>query len=281
VKALIDGSGERIREAGPGHAVEVLGLQGVPPVGTVIEVKQSANDAKRCAEKRRAMEATPRPSRAQLSVEDLFREAVEEEKLALIVKATSAGALEAVRRELEAIDTANVDLEFLHAGVGTVSESDILLASSVSGSCFVIGFGVKADSQTTKLAEREGVIILSYDIIYDLTDAIERDPQTDGRSGNTRKVKVGEAEVRELFKVPTGVVAGCHIREGKVTRSGKVHVLRQDKGVFTGEIGSLRRFENDVREVQAGRECGIRIKDFDDVEIGDQLIIFNLEEVKR
>ncbi len=280
VKALIDGSGERVREAGPGHAVEVLGLQDVPTVGTMIEVKESPNDAKRCAEKQRAMEATPRLSRAQLSVEDLFREAVEEEKLTLIVKATSAGALEAVRRELEAIDTANVDLEFLHAGVGTISESDILLASSVSGNCFVIGFGVKADSQTTKLAEREGVIILSYDIIYDLIDAIERAlklmvvPEYE-------EVKMGEAEVRDLFKVPTGIVAGCHIREGKVTRSGKVHVLRRDKEVFTGEIGSLRRFENDVREVQAGRECGIRIKDFDDVEIGDRLIIFNLEEVKR
>ena len=95
------------------------------------------------------------------------------------------------------------------------------------------------------------------------------------------EIKIGEAEVRELFKVPTGVVAGCYIREGKVTRSAKLHVLRRDEDVFTGEIGSLRRFENDVREVQAGRECGIRIKDSDDVEIGDQLIVFNLEEVKR
>lgn len=280
VKALIDSSGKRIREAGPGYAVEVLGLQDVPSVGTVIEVKKSPNDAKRCAEKQRAMETTPRPSRAQLSVEDLFREAVEEEKLTLIVKATSAGALEAVRRELEAIDTASVDLEFLHAGVGTISESDILLASSVSGNCFVIGFGVKADSQTTKFAERAGVVILSYDIIYDLIDAIERALKL-MVAPEYEEIKMGEAEVRELFKVPAGIVAGCHIREGKITRSGKVHILRHDKEVFTGEIGSLRRFENDVREVQVGRECGIRIKDFDDVEIGDRLIIFNLEEVKR
>ena len=280
VKALIDGGGERLRVAGPGYAVEVLGLQDVPAVGTLIEVKDSPSDAKRCAEQQRLKETVPRPSRARLSVEELFSEAVEEEKLILVVKAASAGALEAVRRGLEAIEATNVDIEFLHAGVGTITESDILLASSVSGKCFVIGFGVKPDSQATRLAEREGVVVLSYEIIYDLIEAIERALKL-MVAPEYEEIKIGEAEVRELFKVPTGVVAGCHIREGKATRSGKVHVVRRDKEVFTGEIGSLRRFENDVREVQAGRECGIRIKDFDDVEIEDRLIIFNLEEVKR
>jgi len=280
VKALIDGSGARVREAGPGLAVEVLGLQDIPLVGTMIEIKESSNVAKRCAEEQRALEATPRLSRARLSVEDLFREAVEEDKLTLILKAASAGAVEAVKRELDAIGSASGDLEFLHAGVGTVSESDILLASSVSGNCFVIGFGVKADAQASKLAEREGVIVLSYDIIYDLIDAIERALKR-MLAPEYEEIKLGEAEVRELFKVPTGVVAGCYIREGKVTRSARLHVLRHDEEVFTGEIGSLRRFENDVREVQSGRECGIRIKGFDDVEIGDRLVVFSLEEVKR
>ncbi len=280
VKALIDGSGKRVREAGPGQAVEILGLQEVPSVGTLIEVKQSPNEAKRCAEGQRAKEATPRRSRALLSVEDLFREATEEAKLAIILKATSTGALEAARRELEGIQVGDVELEFLHAGVGTVSESDILLASSVSGLCFVVGFGVKADGKATKLAEREGVVVLSYDIIYDLVDAIER-ALKQMISPEYEEIEVGEAEVRELFKIPTGMVAGCYVSEGKVTRNGKVRVLRGDTELFTGEIASLRRFENDVREVQAGRECGIRIKDFDDIEIGDQLIIFTLEEVKR
>jgi len=280
VKALIDGSGKRVREAGPGQAVEILGLQEVSSVGTLIEVKQSPNEAKRCAEEKRAKEVTPRRSRALLSVEDLFREATEEAKLAIILKATSTGALEAARRELEAIEVGDVELEFLHAGVGTVSESDILLASSVSGLCFVVGFGVKADGKASKLAEREGVIVLSYDIIYDLVDAIERALKR-MISPEYEEIEVGEAEVRELFKIPTGMVAGCYVSEGKVTRNGKVRVLRGDIELFTGEIASLRRFENDVREVQAGRECGIRIKDFDDVEIGDQLIIFTLEEVLR
>lgn len=280
VKALIDENGKRVREAGPGKAVEVLGLQEVPPVGTTIEVKKNQNEAKRCAEKRRVEEATPRLSRARMSVEDLFREAMEEEKLQLILKAASTGALEAVRREIEAIAVENVKLEFLHAGVGTISESDVLLASSVPGNCLVVGFGVKADTKATKLAECEGVILLTYEIIYDLVDEIEQALKR-MLAPEYEEVRLGELEVRDLFKIPNGVVAGCYVSEGKVTRNGKVHVLRRDEEIFTGEIASLRRFANDVHEVQAGRECGIHIKDFDDVQVGDLLVIFTLEEVKR
>ena len=280
VKALIDETGKRIHEVGPGQVAEVLGLQEVPPVGTPIEVKKNQNQAKVCAAQRKAAAATPRRSRAKMSVEDLFREAMEEEKLQLILKASSTGALEAARREIESLDVGDVQVEFLHSGVGTVSEGDVLLAASLPTDCLVVGFGVKADVKAAKLADREGVPLLIYDIIYELLDEIER-ALKQRLAPEYEEVKLGEVEVRQLFKTPGGVVAGCYVADGKVTRKGKVHVLRQGGGVFDGEIASLRRFEDDVREVQTGRECGIRLKDFDDVEVGDRFIVFILEEIER
>ena len=280
VKALLTERNERLPGAGPGEVVEILGLQEVPPVGTKIEVMENPNEAKRCADEQKAAEATPRQSRAQLSVEDLFREAMQEERLKLILKATSTGALEAARREIEALEVGDLELELLHTGVGTISESDILLASSVSGNCLVVGFGVKAETKATKLADQEGVIVLTYDIIYDLVNEIERTLKH-MLAPEYEEIKTGEVEVRQLFKIPAGVVAGCYVTEGRILRSGKVRVLRNSKELFTGEIASLRRFENDVREVQADRECGIRIKDFDDLQIGDRLVVFTLQEIDR
>ena len=280
VKALIDENGKRVPEAGPGKAVEILGLEDVPPVGTTIEVKKDQNEAKTCATACRAAQAAPRRVRPQLNVEDLFRVAIEKEKLNVILKAASTGALEAARREIDAIHVESVQLETVHAGVGTISESDVLLASTMGGSSLVVGFGVKADPKATKLADTEGVIILTYDIIYDLVDELGRALKR-LVAPEYEEVKVGEAEVRQVFKIPHGVVAGCYVTQGKVTRSAKVHVTRGDKSVFTGEIMSLRRFENDAREVQADRECGIRLKDFDAIEVGDQLVFFTMEVVIR
>ncbi|UCF10487.1 MAG: translation initiation factor IF-2 [Candidatus Bipolaricaulota bacterium] len=278
VKALIDGSGTRCAEATPGTAVEVLGLQEVPAVGSTLEVLSKINEAKRLAERRRSEAESPRRSRAQLSVEDLFKEAQEEEKLRLILKAGSTGALEAVRREIEALQVGEIEKEILLTGVGAVSESDILLASSVSGPCLVVGFGVKADGKATQLADRNGVIVMTYEIIYDLIEQIEGTLKR-MLAPEFREVSLGTAEVRDIFKIPVGVVAGCYIAEGRVQRSAKARLLRDGEELFVGEIASLRRFEDDVREVQSGRECGIRLAEFDDVQIGDRLEFFLLEEV--
>ncbi len=280
VKALIDETGKRVHAATPGKAVEILGLEEVPPVGTKIEVTKNLSEAKRTAEKRRAQEATPRRSRARMSVEELFREAAEENKLQLIIKAASTGALEAMRREIEGVASEEVKVEFIHAGVGDITESDVLLAASVTGTCLIVGFGVKADAKATRLADQEGVIILTYDIIYDLIDEIERVIRR-MLGPEYEEVLLGEAEVRDLFKVPAGVVAGCYVTAGKIVRGGKARVFRGEREVYTDEIASLRRFNDDVREVQAGRECGIRLKDFDDVQVGDRIVVFSLEEVNR
>ncbi|MCD6365812.1 MAG: translation initiation factor IF-2, partial [Planctomycetes bacterium] len=278
VKALTDERGKRVHAVGPGKVAEVVGLQEVPPVGTLIEVVKTLGKAKEMALKQRAAEEAPRQSRAKMNVEDLFRQAMEEEKLQLILKASSTGALEAAQREIEALAMEEVKVEFLHVGVGDISESDILLATSVSGTCLAVGFGVKADPKASRLAEREGVMVRTYNIIYDLIAEVERTVKR-MVGPEYEEVTIGEVEVRDLFKISDGVVAGCYVAEGKVARRGKVRVMRDGEEVFVGEIASLHRFANDVREVQAGRECGIRIQGFDEVEVGDRLIIFNLEGI--
>ncbi len=279
VRALINQNGKHIREATPGTVVEILGLQEVPPVGTPIEIAKNITQARQIAASRPAKQVTRHRAREQMNVEDLFREAMEGEKLRLIVKASSTGALEAIHHELNSITVDSIELEFLHTGVGAISESDILLASTVAKNCLVVGFGTKPGSKASKLASREGVLILSYDIIYELVEQIER-ALKQMVPPKYEEVKLGETEVRELFKVPGGIVAGCAVTAGKVTSNGKIHVVRDNEQLFTGQIASLRRFKKDAREVQSGQECGICIKDFDNIKVGDKFIIFTLKEVE-
>lgn len=280
IKAMTDDTGARILEAGPGQSVEILGLQDIPHVGTMIDATQSQNDAKLSAAAQKEDEAAPRRSRAKMSVEDLFREAMEAEKLQIILKASSVGSLEAAKREIEAIGVEGMKVEFIRSGVGPISEGDVLLASSITEECMVVGFGVKADNKACRLADRNGVRILTYDIIYDLLDEIEH-ALKGMLAPEYEEEPIGEAEVRDVFKIPDGVVAGCYVKDGKVTRRANVRVLRDDNEEFVGEILSLHRFAENVREVQSGRECGIRIKDFDDVQSGDRLLVFLLKEVGK
>jgi translation initiation factor IF-2 len=213
-----------------------------------------------------------------MTIEDFFGETEEVEKLQLILKASTSGALEAAQREIEGLDVEGIEITILLAGVGTVSESDVVLASTVEGECPVIGFGVKVDSKAAKVADREGIPVFSYEIIYELVDEIQRIvKQTLGPQ--FAETRVGIVEVRDTFKIPNGVVAGCYVADGRVLRTAKVRVVRDGEELFVGDISSLRRFEDDVREVESGRECGIRIRDFDDVQIGDRLEIFQMEEI--
>ncbi|MEA3238613.1 MAG: translation initiation factor IF-2, partial [Candidatus Bipolaricaulota bacterium] len=241
VRAMTDDTGARVPEAGPGKAVEILGLQDVPHVGTTIEVKKSQNDAKTAAAKQMKEEAVPRRSRAKMSVEDLFLEAAEAEKLRLILKASSTGALAAAKREIEGIGVEDVEVEFIHTGVGPISEGDVLLASSIAEDCVVVGFGVSPDAKTSKLAERDGVAILTYDIIYNLLAEIEHALKS-MLAPEYEEVRMGEADIREVFNIPDGVVAGCYVTNGKIERKAKARVLREDKELFVGEILSLQRF---------------------------------------
>ncbi len=279
IKALLDGSGKRVDAALPGEAVSVLGFCDVPEVGTRIEIVKNQGEARKLAaenKRNRQPQASPRVR----TLDDLFSDTEEPAKLKLILKAASTGGLEAARREIMALDVEGVEVEILLSGVGGISESDIVLASTVGEECLAVGFGVTADAKVVKLAEHEGIPLLLYDIIYDLVDEIESALKR--RLGPAyEETALGIAEVRETFKAPAGMIAGCYVSEGRIERRGRLRVIRDGAEIFGGEIASLRRFEDDVREVQEGRECGIRIRNFDDVQIGDRLEVFVLEEVER
>jgi translation initiation factor IF-2 len=279
VKALLDGSGVRVNEALPGDAISILGFCDVPEVGTQIEVVKTQGLAKKLAEQHER-ELQPQTAPRARTLDDLFAQKEETAKLKVILKAASTGGLEAARREIAALAVEGVELDILISGVGGISESDIMLAATVTEECLAVGFGVSADPNAVRLAEREGIPVLLYDIIYNLVDEIESALKRQLGPAYEEKV-LGAAEVRNLFKAPSGAIAGCYVTDGRVERRGQVRVVRNGTVVFTGEIASLRRFEDDVREVQSGRECGIRIRDFNDVQVGDRLQIFVLEEVAR
>ena len=279
VKALLDGSGNRVNAALPGEAISVLGLGEVPEVGMQIEVVKNQGEAKKLAQ-RHERDQRPQAVPRVRTLDDLFAQQEETAKLKVVLKAASTGGLEAARREIDALDVEGVQVEILLSGVGNMSESDIVLASTVNEECVAVGFGVTADPKAVKLAEREGIPLLLYEIIYDLIDEIERALKRQ-LGPAYEETSLGSAEVRDTFKAPAGMIAGCYVEDGRVERRGQVRVIRNGAEVFAGEIASLRRFEDDVREVQAGRECGIRIRDFNDVQIGDRLEVFVLEEVER
>ena len=280
IKALLDETGNRVGEMPPGVAAEILGFGDVAEVGAVIRVVKDQAEARKIVRDRLREKKVQQVVERPKSFDEYFARAEEAAKLLLVLKANSTGALEAARREIEGLDVGDVELEILHAGVGTISESDILLASPVADQCLIVGFGVKADPKAARVADRENVAILTYDVIYGLVEEVESALKR-RLAPEFTETQIGIVEVRDLFKVPTGVVAGCYVADGRATRRAHVRVTRNGEELHVGEIASLRRFEDDVREVQAGRECGLRIKDFDAVEVGDRLEVFEMEEVVR
>lgn len=280
IRALLDHQGKRIPAAPPGTPVQVIGLSDVPQAGEKIMRVRDLREAERLVEERRLREREERlASRPRLTFEDLMG-AAQVKRLALVIKAQTIGALDAVKLELGMIQAEGVEMDVLHAGIGPITESDILLAASETvGQPLVLGFGVKVDPKAQRLAEQRGIPVRTYDIIYDLTLDVERSLRR-LLGPKVREVKVGEAEILQTFDISgVGRVAGCAVRSGKVVRGAKVRVLRDGQEVFAGEILSLKRFTEDVREVLEGRECGIRIRDFEDVQPGDVLEIYVVEEV--
>jgi translation initiation factor IF-2 len=281
VRALLDHSGKRVREAPPGSPVQILGLSDVPPVGVPLEVVESPTRARRLVEARKEEERLASHRQARRTWEDVLAQTARQGALKLILKADTLGGLEAVQGELKRLETEEIPLELLHTGVGMISESDVLLAASSEEEVSVLGFRVGVDPKAKELADREGVTIRTYEIIYQLADDVAKalkglmEPRYE-------EVPIGEAEVRNVFKIPkVGTVAGCYVREGQVRRGAQVRVLRGDSVIFEGRIQSLRRFDADVREVSKDKECGIKIEGFDDVAVGDRLEIFALREVER
>jgi translation initiation factor IF-2 len=282
VRALINDRGERVKEATPSMPVEVLGFDEVPQAGDDFIVLADDKQARAIAESRRERRRT---EQAQVgvrgvSLDDFYQRLKDEsvKDLNLVVKADVQGSVEAVVESLGKMGHEEARIRILHSGVGAVSESDVMLAAA-SGA-IILGFGVTVEAKARRLAEQEGVDVRTYRVIYDLLGDVEQ-ALRGMLAPKVEEVVLGRAEVRELFRVPrVGTVAGSYVLEGKVARNAQARVLRDGTVIHEGPIASLRRFKDDVREVQAGFECGIGLERFNDLKVGDQLEVFTREEVK-
>lgn len=283
IRAMVDSWGERIDTASPSVPVEILGLTGVPEAGDPFVALPDEAKARQVAEhrktKRRETELTKNSGRTTL--EDFYQQsqAGEVKELRVIVKADVQGSVEAVSDSLTRLSTNEVKLTVLHTSVGGISESDVLLASASKG--IIIGFNVRPEGKAGQIAEREGVEIRLYNIIYEVIADIRA--ALEGMLEPTYKEKpLGRAEVRQAFSVSRlGVVAGSLVTEGKVVRGAHARLIRNRATVHEGIIGSLRRFKDDVREVASGTECGIGFEHFQDVQAGDVIEVYELEQVLR
>jgi len=284
VRALLDERGKPVKEAGPAIPVQVLGLTGTPMAGDQFLVVEDATEAREIAQRRERLDReakSRRTSKGIISLEDFMSQtaAGERRTLKLLIKADQGGPAEALADSLGQLSNQEVSVDVIQRGVGAVTESDILLAKA-SGA-IIIGFHVRPDTKARAVAEREGVDIKLYRVIYEAVADVRAALEGMLRP-EEREVIAGEAEVRELFRVPKiGVIAGCSVRNGIINRQNRVRVIRDGVEVYDGTIGSLRRFKDDVREVRDGFECGIGIDNFNDIKVGDVIESYRKEEVAR
>ena len=278
VRAMFDYNGKRIKSAGPSTPVRVMGLSEVPNAGEIVRLVESDREARAIVEGRR-IDAEVQAVRPTLTLEDAFARfaASESKELNLIIKADVQGSLEPIVNSLKKLGSPELSVNILHAETGEITDSDIMLASA--SNAIVMGFQVNVDSGARRRADSDGVEIRTYNVIYKLIEDVELalhgmlEPVYED-------VRVGVAEVRQVFRIRrVGKVAGCHVREGEARRNAEVRVLRGGTVIHTGKISSLKRFDEDVREVRAGFECGIGLANFDDVEEGDILEFYTRERV--
>src|SRR5882724_2851455 len=279
VKSLIDDHGKPIKEAGPSTPVKVLGFSGLPQAGDEFLVTESEGSAKTLGEERllgRRADKLAAPQRATL--ESLLEAADGKKHLRIVLKCDAQGSLEALSGALLQIESKKVDLEIIHAGVGPISESDMLLASA--SNAVVIGFNIKVESMAVGAAKREGVQVKLYSIIYELIDQI-KDSMAELLDPEHRETVIGHAEVKQIFKLSKGIVAGCLVTDGRIARTARARVLRKRQPVYDGGLSTLRRFQDDVKEVRVGLECGIKLGDFSEYQVGDIIECYLLEAVAQ
>ncbi|REC57854.1 translation initiation factor IF-2 [Rhodosalinus sediminis] len=283
VRALVNDQGERVTEAGPSVPVEVLGLNGTPEAGDVLNVVETEAQAREIAEYRQEKAKEKRAAAgAATSLEQLLAKAKEDQNVAempVLVKADVQGSAEAIVQALEKIGNEEVRVRVLHSGVGAITETDIGLAEASKAP--VIGFNVRANAPARNAANQKGVEIRYYSVIYDLVDDVKK--AASGLLGaEVREKFIGYAEIREVFKVSNvGKVAGCLVTEGIARRSAGVRLLREDVVIHEGTLKTLKRFKDEVAEVQSGQECGMAFENYEDIRQGDVIEIFEREEVER
>jgi len=286
VRALLDDHGKQIKSAGPSTPVEVLGLSDVAAAGTSFVVAPDEKVARTVSDKREHFARQASLGRdagvaTGAKLEDIFSQiqAGEAATLNLIIKADTNGSMEAITESLRKLERDEVKLAFVHRGVGGITENDIQLASAANAT--ILGFNVRPERKARQSAEQEGVEIRTYEVIYALLEDIEA-AMVGMLEPEFEEVVTGDAEVREIFRVPKiGAIAGCYVLNGTITRGAKVRFLREGTIIWKGTITSLRRFKDDVREVQAGFECGIGLSDFQNLQAGDIIETFEEREIPR
>ena len=280
VRAMFNDRGKRIQKAPPSTPVSILGLPEVPQAGDRLEVVPDERTAKQRALKvveQRRNESIPL---GQVSLDTLYMQMQEgkTKELNVVLKCDVQGSAEAIKNALSKLGEENIKVRLIHEGIGNINETDVHLAAA--SEAVIIGFSVKADGAAQRLAQKEGVEIRYYDVIYKLTDDIQA-ALTGMLEPTLREVIEGHAEVMQTFKAgKTTVIAGCRVTDGKITRSSQARILRKNVKAYEGKIASLRRGKDDVREVATGYECGIVLEDFTDFEIGDIIEVFSQERVK-
>jgi translation initiation factor IF-2 len=280
VRAMSDFLANRVDQARPGEPVEILGFDGVPEAGEHVRVVENERRARQLASERQTRlktEALARRAGKKVSLEDIFKSGVQE--LNLVLKADVAGSLEAIEDEIAKLPQEEVSVNVIRSAVGAVTESDVMLAAA--SDAVILAFGVRPVGDARAVAEREGVEIRTYSVIYRAIEEL-RDAMQGMLAPEEVEETLGTVEVRQTFRASrVGTIAGCHVVDGKVTRGDKVRLVRDGTVVYEGQIASLRRFNDDVREVAAGFDCGIVLRDFSDIKEGDVLETYATRQVER
>jgi translation initiation factor IF-2 len=281
VRAMLNHLGQRLTEAGPSTPVEIFGLSSVPEPGTQFVGVGEEAKARQVAEFRRSRQREGELQKtSRVSLEDLSQRMREGEvkDLKVIIKGDVQGSVEALQNALERLSTNEVKLQVIHASAGAISETDVTLASASKG--LIIGFNIRPEAKAAQLAEKEGVEIRLYTVIYEAIDDV-REAMEGLLAPTFREKALGRAEVRKTFNVPGGTIAGSMVIDGKVSRAGRARLVRDARVIWEGKIGSLKRFKDDAREVASGYECGIGLENYNDVKPGDVIEAFEMETVLR
>ena len=282
VRAMRDENGNQVDKAGPSTPVEILGLSGVPVAGEDALVVQDERKAREVANKRQIKQRDLKLAKQQKAkLENMFAnmEAGDVSELNVVLKADVQGSVEAISESLIKLSTDEVKVNIVGSGVGGITETDASLAAA--SSAIVVGFNVRADATARRVIESEEIDLRYYSVIYDLIDEVKQ-AMSGMLAPEFKQEIMGLAEVRDVFKSPKlGAIAGCMVTEGSVKRSNPIRVLRENVVIYEGELESLRRFKDDVQEVRNGMECGIGVKNYNDVKVGDQIEVFEVVEVRR
>jgi translation initiation factor IF-2 len=281
VKALVDENGKNMKEAGPAMPARVIGFSGMPNAGDELIVMESERAAQRLSDERqeeKRLGKLTQPRRATL--ENLFATIAQGQKpvLNIVLKGDVQGSLEAIANSLNQIGSKKVDLNLIHTAAGSISENDVLLAAA--SNAVIIGFNTKTESNAASAAKREGVQIKLFSIIYELIDQV-KEAMAGLLEPESREQVIGHAQVKKVFDLTKGIVAGCAVTDGRVVRNARARLLRGRQPIYDGGFATLRHFQDDVKEVRSGFECGIRLGDFNDYEVGDVIECYTLEKVTQ